>query len=73
MSSRRIDDPLESRSRFRTERVVQDGNGWYFLTREGTIEGPFRTEVDAKDQLDMYVRMAIHNMLPEPSNLSLVE
>jgi hypothetical protein len=73
MSSRRLDDPLESRSRFRTKRVVQDGNGWYFLTREGTIEGPFRTEKDAKEQLDMYVRMAIHDMLPEPSNLSLVE
>jgi hypothetical protein len=73
MSSRRIDDPSESRSRFRTQRIVQDSDGWYFLNREGTIEGPFRCEADAKEQLDMYVRMAIHDMLPEASNLSLVD
>ena len=73
MSSRRTNDPLDSRSRFRTERIVNDGGEWYFLTREGSVEGPFRTHEDAERRLEMYIRMATHNMLHEGDGLALVE
>ena len=71
MSARRKDDAPESRSRFRTDRMVQDGGKWFFLTREGTVEGPFSCRADAVDQLERYIRMANFDMLQEGSTLSL--
>ena len=73
MSSRRTGDPLETRIRFRTERIVNDGGEWYFLTREGPVEGPFRTHEDAERRLEMYISMATHNMLSEGEGLTLAE
>ena len=73
MSSRRINEPLQSRSLFRTERMMKDGGEWYFLTREGTVKGPFSCQADAQRQLEVYIRMALHDMLPEGSQLSLAD
>lgn len=63
MTVRRKEDGPGSRSRYRSERVVRDGGRWYFLTREGTAEGPFECEADALEQLEVYVRLAINDML----------
>ena len=71
MSARRKDDPLQSRSRFRTDRMVEEGGMWFFLTREGTVEGPFTCRTDAQDHLERYIRMANFDMLLEGSTLSL--
>lgn len=73
MAARRSGDPLDSRSRFRSERIIKDGGAWYFLTREGSVEGPFRTEQEAERSLEMYIRMATHNMLHEGDGLTLAE
>ena len=71
MASRRKDDGPVSRTQFRTERVVHDNNSWYFLTREGTVEGPFDSKRDAQEHLEVYVRIAESNMLPHDTTLAL--
>jgi len=63
MATRRKDDTDNGRSKFRTDRIVQDSGKWYFHTREGTIEGPFVSRVDAILQLARYVELARNNML----------
>ena len=67
MSKRRKTDPQVGRSFFRTERLTQDGGKWFFHTREGTIEGPFKCRMTALNQLERYVRLAINEFL-EPHN-----
>jgi len=73
MASRRSGDPLDSRSRFRSERIIKDGGEWHFLTREGSVEGPFRSQEEAERRLEMYIRMATHNMLHEGEGLTLAD
>jgi len=71
MAARRKDDDPISRTRFRTDRMVQDGGRWFFLTREKTIEGPFDCRADAVDQLEVYIRLAKSDMLPSKATYSL--
>ena len=71
MSLQRKDDPPAGGSRFRSERVVHDGNRWYFLTREGAMQGPFECEADALEQLDVYIRLAVNDLLLEEADISL--
>ena len=71
MTARRKEDEPLSRTRFRTDRVVRDNGRWYFLTREGTVEGPFECEADAIAQLEVYVRLAKSGMLSPGLSLSL--
>ena len=52
---------------------MKSDSEWYFLTREGTVEGPFRSKEDAAKQLEVYIRLAVSNMLSEGAELSLVE
>ena len=55
MTNRSTD--TDGRSFFRSERMIIEGDKWYFHTREGTIEGPFSCKHDALIQLDMYIRV----------------
>jgi len=71
MAPRRKDDDPISRTRFRTDRMVQDGGRWFFLTRERTIEGPFDCRADAIDQLEVYIKLAMNGMLVHHSAYSL--
>jgi hypothetical protein len=71
MAARRKDDEPISRTRFRTDRMMQDGGRWFFLTREKTVEGPFDTREDAVEQLGVYIRLALNDMLPQRSSLAL--
>ena len=41
----------------------KDGN-WYFKTREGGTAGPFRDELEASTQLEVYIRLAGSDRLP---------
>jgi len=41
---------------YRSNRFIHTADGWYFLTREGTQEGPFKFFMDAKIGLDLYKR-----------------
>lgn len=43
--------------RFRTGRFVHNDEKWYYQTREGTMEGPFRTQPEAEEHLRSYVNL----------------
>ncbi len=73
MAARRKDDEPMSRTRFRTDRVVHDNGKWYFLTREGSVEGPFECEGEAAEHLEMYVRVVQSGLLPKDCNLALCD
>lgn len=44
-------------TRFRSDRFVHNGEKWYYETREGTTEGPFRTRPEAEEHLRNYVKL----------------
>jgi hypothetical protein len=71
MAARRKDDEPISRTRFRTDRMVQDGGHWFFLTREGSTEGPFTSLADAVEQLGIYITLALNEMLPQRTGVEL--
>ena len=52
-------------SKFRADRFIKDGGEWYFLTREGTIEGPFERKLDAENRLEDYIKVMVSGLLPE--------
>ncbi len=73
MSDRRKSDIATGRQWFRTpSRIFVDGGLWYFDTREGTTEGPYIDEVQAKLALDTYVKLMSSRFVPS-MELSLVE
>lgn len=43
--------------RFRTDRFIHNGDKWYYETREGTTEGPFRTRPEAEEHLRNYIKL----------------
>lgn len=43
------------RRHFRSDRVYEGEGGWYCLTREGGPLGPFTSQEDASEQLDVYI------------------
>ena len=56
---------------FRTERLFEENDQWYFHTREKTIEGPFEDFLEAQTRLEMYIGIENGGILPESSALSL--
>ena len=56
MSEKRKGD-LDQTLRFRSDRFVHNGEKWYYETREGTTEGPFRTRPEAEEHLRNYVQL----------------
>ena len=48
-----------------------DGGQWYFHTREGTIEGPFRDSVEANNRLHSYIRLINSGLAPSEGKFSL--
>ena len=48
---------------FRTERYYHTNDGWWFMTREKTEEGPFRSQNEAQNELMLYIRRT--NMLSD--------
>lgn len=71
MAVKRADDGEGGRSWFRTERLVQEGDKWFFLTREGTVEGPFDTELDATERLEMYAKVMSMQLISDEANEEL--
>ncbi len=41
---------------YRSERVSSVNGQYFFSTREGTLEGPFFTRVDAEREIVFYIR-----------------
>ena len=56
MSDRRKGE-ADAGPRFRTDRFIHNGEKWYYETREGTTEGPFRTRPEAEEHLRNYVKL----------------
>ncbi len=56
MGEKRKDD-LHTQARFRSDRTIEHNGKWFFCTREGTIQGPFEDQVDAKLQLGIYIEI----------------
>ncbi len=56
MSDKRKGDK-DSGLRFRSDRFVHNGEKWYYETREGTTEGPFRTRPEAEEHLRNYIKL----------------
>ena len=51
---RNIDPPPGTH--YRSERVSAVNGQYFFATREGTLEGPFFTRVDAEREIAFYIR-----------------
>ena len=45
----------ELHPRFRGSRFFHSMDKWYFITREGTVEGPFEHRVEAEQTLKTYL------------------
>lgn len=45
----------EPHTRVRESRFFHSMEEWYFLTREGTVEGPFNERTDAEQGLQSYL------------------
>lgn len=43
---------------FRTDRIQNVNNQWYFMTRESTQVGPFGSRREAELELNLYIRHA---------------
>jgi hypothetical protein len=56
---------------FRSERFVEEGGGWFFYTREGTMEGPCEDMIEASIRLEKYLSVLESGFLSESGELSL--
>lgn len=55
MFGQRYIDPTPG-THYRSERVSAVNGQYFFATREGTLEGPFFTRVDAEREIAFYIR-----------------
>lgn len=39
----------------RSNRVYQSGGNWYFVTREGTVLGPYHSRIEASDAVQDFI------------------
>ena len=62
---------LDTRSRYRTDRFIKDGEDWYFSTREGTIEGPFELKQAAEARLEIYKKIMASGLINADSTLAI--
>ncbi|WP_137818491.1 MULTISPECIES: DUF6316 family protein [unclassified Pseudomonas] len=58
MFGQRTKDPAAA-THYRSERVSAVNGEYFFATREGTLEGPYFTRVDAEREIAIYVRRQI--------------
>jgi hypothetical protein len=57
---------------FRTNRMFREDGSWYFRTREEHTVGPFRDELAASTQLEIYIRLVKAGLLRVGKDQSLV-
>ncbi len=72
MSDKRSNEH-ENKAWYRSERFIEHDGKWFFVTREGTTQGPFDSKQDAIVQLEKWVKVYQSGMLDESSEgLSLL-
>ncbi|NND66262.1 MAG: hypothetical protein HKN19_01630 [Halioglobus sp.] len=54
----------QSNPHFRTDRMFEEGGQWYVRARGGSVMGPFANELDATNQLEIYIRQLEAGLLP---------
>lgn len=59
---RRAGEENRTTNFFRTERYVQINEQWYFMTRGGSQEGPFRNKMEAEESLRLFVAVRQGNL-----------
>lgn len=55
MHAQRAIDPAPG-THYRSERISAVNGQYFFSTREGTLEGPFFTRVDAEREIGFYIQ-----------------
>jgi hypothetical protein len=65
------ENDLKSYTKFRTSRFFKESCQWYFLTREGSQEGPFESKIEAEIRLQDYIKIMVSDLLPTDSTLSM--
>lgn len=60
-----------ARNWYRSDRFIQDGGRWFFYTREGTIEGPFESRLEATCRLEVYIAVTNSGIVSSDSGLAL--
>ncbi|MFI8481143.1 DUF6316 family protein [Pseudomonas sp. NPDC078700] len=58
MLGQRAIDPGPN-THYRSDRISSVNGQYFFSTREGTLEGPYFTRVDAEHHIDRYVQRMI--------------
>ena len=58
-------------TKFRSDRFFNESGQWYYLTREGTCEGPFQTHTEAELNLETYIKVVGSGLLGEAASLTL--
>ena len=53
---------------FRGDRFFHTDSGWFFITRENTQEGPFRSHNEAESELNLYIRHQNEELFPRGSS-----
>ena len=71
MTKKRKEDVREA-THFRSDRIVRENDTWFFLTREGTMEGPYGSEADAYKHLDTYVKLMKTRALEGTEKFTLI-
>lgn len=71
MARKRRNDPPGARTRYRTERLTEEGGQWYFTTREGSIEGPFLDKFKALEALQRFLSIKELDLLSEETELAM--
>ena len=62
---------LEPHIKFRPSRFFKEGGKLYFLTREGTMEGPFELRLEAEKRLENYIKIMASGFMPPESKLAI--
>ncbi|MGV8843514.1 MAG: DUF6316 family protein [Pseudomonas sp.] len=55
MFAQRAED-MRPATHYRSERISAVNGEYFFSTREGTLEGPYFTRVDAQREIDFYIQ-----------------
>ena len=58
---------------YRSDRITSESGKWFFFTRKGTIEGPFRDKLVCLNQLEMYIKVMQSGMLSDENDLHFTE
>lgn len=62
---------LASKTWYRSERFMENNGRWFFVTREGTTQGPFDSRWDAEQMLEKYIEVEDSGMLTEDFSAEL--